>query len=103
MRSSRAMGERRRWIRAALVLSVLAVAGVWAVVAFAGAGTPTGSVSVSTSGLTATLSGTWVWSDQKSPCGPGTGPNRAVGWAVQWGDKTTGNSLLSKGSNPKKY
>ncbi len=102
MRSSRRVGQRRRWLGAAL-LPVVVIAGWWAVTAFAGAGTPIGSVSVTTSGLTATLSGTWNWSELKSPCGPGTGPDRAVGWAVQWGDRSTGNSLLSKGSNPKQY
>src|SRR5205085_11241309 len=94
-------GQRRRWIGAALI-SVLVVAA-WAVAAFASSGSPTGSVSATTNGLTASLSGTWSWSDLKSPCGPGTGPNRAVGWAVQWGDSSTGNSVLSKGSSPKTY
>src|SRR4051794_12672395 len=103
MRSSRVVGQRRRWVSAALIVSALAAAAGWAVAAFAGAGTPVGSVSVTTSGLTATLSGTWSWPEQKSPCGPGTGPNRAAGWAVQWGDQSTRNSVLSKGSNPKKY
>jgi hypothetical protein len=102
MSSSRVMGRRRPLLGVALVL-VLALGGWWAVAAFAGAGTPTGAVTVSTSGLTATLSGTWSWSEQKSPCGPGTAADRAAGWAVQWGDRTTGNSVLKKGSKPQTF
>src|SRR5262245_66137564 len=80
---------------------VLVAAGCWIVAALAGSGTPTDSVSVSTNGLTATLSGNWSWPEMKSPCGPGTSSNRAAGWAVQWGDPVNGNRVLSKGSRPR--
>jgi uncharacterized repeat protein (TIGR01451 family) len=92
------LGERLFGVAAAAV--VLAVAGWGAVGALASSGTATGSVTVTTNGLTATLSGTWSWPDMKAPCGPGTMADRAVGWAVQWGDGFTGNRVLAKGSKP---
>jgi hypothetical protein len=93
--------------RAAALLAAVVVLGSATGVVLAGAGSGSGTVNAAFPAtgapLTVALSGTWTWAEQKAPCGPGTGANRAAGWAIQWGDGFTGNRVLAKGTRPATY
>jgi hypothetical protein len=96
--SVRCLAARRLGLTATCV--VLAFAAWSANAALGSAGSGTGAISVTRSGLSVTLQGTWSWPDVSAPCGPGTPGGHAAGWAVQWGDGFTGNRVLAKGSKP---
>src|SRR5438067_13156922 len=68
----------------AILLIFTMVAG-----AFANATDP--AISASTSGLTATVSGSWSWPDQNA-C-----DDRWVGWAVDWDDPDDPGNALKNG------
>ena len=51
-----------------------------------------GTINATTSGFTATVSGTWTWASQNYPC-----QDRWVGWAIDWNDPVDAGNPLTNG------
>src|SRR6476660_2652729 len=77
--------------RLGVILASLLLVGLPTGVVLAGGGGGTGTIAATIpdptgAPFTAQLTGTWVWPEFKTPCGPGASANRAAGWAIDWGD-----------------